>query len=111
MFPAKVFPADEEEEVEEESKSTRRRRRRKAGLLSWLWKSWRLLRLVAVEVLVYLALYYAINLAYRFALDERQKEQFAKVGGFFYIFLIFPNRNFCIKKLTTVSFSNRNFYI
>ena len=39
-----------------------------------------LLKLVAGEVAAYLLLYYAINVVYRFVLDERQKAEFDKVS-------------------------------
>lgn len=42
-----------------------------------------LLKLVVVELVVYLVLYYAINLVYRFVLDEEQREAFSKVVEYF----------------------------
>ncbi len=42
-----------------------------------------LLKLVVVELLLYLLLYYAINFSYRFLLDERQQEDFARVVAYF----------------------------
>lgn len=42
-----------------------------------------LLKLVIVELILYLLLYYSINLVFRFVLNQNQKKEFSKIVVYF----------------------------